>query len=565
MSNLATEWDKAIPLTEWDEAEPIDTSLVKEQPIPMPMSPVEGASPWAVGEGPPPSAALRQGIPLVAGVAGGSVPTVGLLTGPLAYATTDLAMGKIMGEVETPETQKERERSFLFGLGTGVVPGLLKGGMATVDKIVPKPIKQKISDTIKYGFEKGVRPTVVGKSTSAQVNQYYDRAETAVKTIISNKQNLEFMDDAGGVVKGQLPKNLTQFSQAIDQTKRSIFSKYAPMVKQSGATVDLTPIAEEMEAYSQNNIVSLAGGTGAKRGQELSKLWVGKKIALSEAQDLIAAFNRRLEAFYKNPTPETVTSAAADALAVNRLRASVDSAVNNSGYQALKNQYGALRGIEKEVSNRALVDARKNVKGLLDFTDIFTAAEAVRALSTMSPGTAATAVTMRGIKEYYKYINNPNTQIKRMFSEADKLIGKLPVRPEAVKKDLLMLPPPAWPMPSGRPDPSGITVTTGNPFTSVTPTIENKANLLTSPRKQRYSESLLGKPVYLNEEEWNMVNPLENGLAPFFTRDPKATRWDIRLAELVDEGKVPSDSGTIDDLLSYIQTYKKYLYNKNRY
>jgi len=79
-----------------------------------------------------------------------------------------------------------------------------------------------------------------------------------------------------------------------------------------------------------------------------------------------------------------------DMLAANNLRRALDTAVENSGYMELRRDYGALREIEKEVSNRALVDARKNTKGLLDFTDIYTAAEMARAIGSMSPGGAAT-------------------------------------------------------------------------------------------------------------------------------------------------------------------------------
>jgi hypothetical protein len=76
--------------------------------------------------------------------------------------------------------------------------------------------------------------------------------------------------------------------------------------------------------------------------------------------------------------------------------------------------------MEKEVNHRSIVDARKNVKGLLDFSDIFSGAEALKGLLTMDPASFATGVAARGIKNWYKRLNDPNVQIKNMFERVDK-------------------------------------------------------------------------------------------------------------------------------------------------
>jgi hypothetical protein len=362
------------------------------------------------------------------------IPGVGgLIAGPLAAAVTDIAVNP------KDEATGQRETSFLTDIGAGLLPGAAKGAFNVAKKIIPAPLEARLTSIIKEGFNKGIRPTVVGKSNAAQAEKYYEKAQTAVESIVKNKPNLSFYDDAGNAVKGKLPGNLTEFSQSIDQTKRSTFNQYDSMLRASndvGRTVDLGPVAKEMQLFSSDEINLITGGSGINRAKELESMMSGRKLTLVQAQDLLANLNNRTAAYLRNPSPDHVSGYAVDLLAANNLRKALDTAVENSGYMGLRREYGALRGIEKEVSNRALVDARKNTKGLLDFTDIYTAAEMARAIGTMSPGGAATAGLMRGIKEYYKHLNNPNRVVKNMFSEADKLISQQGTKPRTYR-DLL--------------------------------------------------------------------------------------------------------------------------------
>jgi hypothetical protein len=397
------------------------------KPEPPPMAPIEGASPWEAGDVPEPPTAgqvVRHGLPIVAGVAGGMVPGAGVVAGPLAAATTDLALSKIYGE---GDGGTERDTSFLTDVGIGVLPSTAKAGIGVVKKLIPAPIEKKIANVIKWGMDKGIRPSVVGKSNAPQAEKYYEKAQSAVESIIENKPNLQFTDEAGNAIKGELPKNLHQFSGAIDQTKRGIFKKYDSMVKTSddlGKTVDLNPIVGELKLFTSNKVNKIAGGSGIGRAQDLTMEMAGNKLTLSEAQDLLAILNGRTKAFIKNPTPDMASGFAVDTMTANQLRMAIDSAVENVSYLPLRKQYGALREIEKEVQNRATVDARKNVVGLIDFADIATAAEAARALATMNPGAAGAAGAMKVIKEWYKHLNNPNRVIKSMFYDTERLIGK---------------------------------------------------------------------------------------------------------------------------------------------
>src|SRR5574343_205171 len=288
-----------------------------------------------------------------------------------------------------------------------------------------------VKDIVRKGIEKGVRPTVAGKNTAGSIKQYYDRATEAVKTIVHNKGNLSLMNAEGEVVQGALPQSLNQFSEAIDQTKKTIFKQYDDMARQAGqagATVDLAPIATELNKISMAPVIKdLSPEVSAYAQKVASSLKQRGAYTAEQAQEAIANLNKSLEAFYRNPSYDNASKAGIDAMIVNNLRKELDDVITRAsgeGYQELKKSYGALKSIEKEVTHRAIVDARKNVKGLIDFTDIFTSGDLVQGLATMNPAVHSQGVVMRAIKEVYKLKNDPNRIIKNMFADVDKLVAK---------------------------------------------------------------------------------------------------------------------------------------------
>ncbi len=285
----------------------------------------------------------------------------------------------------------------------------------------------KLSTIVRRGMEKGIRPTVVGKSTQPQIDKYYRQAESAVKSIIRNKENLEYVSEAGEVKRGQIPQNLNEFSDSVHQTMKSIFNKYDAMAQETGKTpvrIQLEPIAKELDKTTFSRAITLNHPETSKYLKDMAKRYraVGS-VSPAEAQELIADFNNSLKAFYRTPTYDTASRASIDSLVANRLRASLDEVITKTagpGYQELKNEYGALRSIEKDVAHRNTVDARKNVKGLVDFSHIWSNAELVRGLLTMRPEQIAMGTTARAMSALYKRMNNPNQIVKTMFEKAEK-------------------------------------------------------------------------------------------------------------------------------------------------
>jgi hypothetical protein len=285
----------------------------------------------------------------------------------------------------------------------------------------------KIRNSVKQGVQKGIAPTVAKQLTSVQTEQYLSRATEAVKEIVSNKDNLKLTDSKGNVKIGQVPKTLDEFSQAVDQSKRSVFARYDAMKKAAGdkgATIDLSLAAKELQAFADDPVMQDFESVLVKKAKATATSLIERGVyTVDQAQRAIARANERLKAFYRNPTFETASEATLENIVANQMRKTLDASIEaeeGPGYQQFKNKYGALKAIEDDVAKRNAVDARKRPLGFFDISNIATGAEAAKALVTLSPANAAAAGAMYAVKSWIKWKNNPNTHINAMFSNVDR-------------------------------------------------------------------------------------------------------------------------------------------------
>lgn len=303
-------------------------------------------------------------------------------------------------------------------------------------------------------YNRSIKPTIAGKSTPAAVSAYNDKVVNGVNSIVENKNNLSFEDADGNVLKGDTPKTVEQFSQAIDQTKKSIYKQYDALAQSSegkGTTIDLaggktkpptggpaTSITDELDTIIKDKSLPISNPEViqkaiALKDRILHEVETGTEgntiktirqpINAEFAQNLLQQLNDKLKSFYRNPTPAMASEASLDAMVANKVRGLLDTAIENTegpGYQALKNKYGALKAMEADVTKRAQVYGRQNIKGLIDYSDIFTAGQVVKGVLTMNPAEIATGVFGKAVKEFIKWKNSPDRGIEQMFNEAQK-------------------------------------------------------------------------------------------------------------------------------------------------
>lgn len=299
----------------------------------------------------------------------------------------------------------------------------------------------RVNMAIDEGIIKSIRPSVVGKRTSGQSLKYKNNAQEAVKTIVENKNNLQFTDDLGNTVN-RLPENLEEFSQAIQQTKSQVYKYYDDLLERAGdqkGTVDLSKISSELDRVVSDKALQIQNPNVIKYAEQLKERLVSTgKLGVKETDDLIKYYNNELQSFYKNPSYDSASKASIDAMVANNLRSSLDKSVSEiTGrvFQPIKNKYGALKAIERDVNRRAIVAGRQNAKGLIDFTDIFSAGDVVRGITGFNPSYVAKGLVQSAIKGAFKKINDPNNIVKNMFKTVDKYHAPLA---EVVTPEILM-------------------------------------------------------------------------------------------------------------------------------
>ena len=404
----------------------------------------EGTFGQRVGESFGVGAQIASNLPFTGGVTGiAKAGLKGLIKQGLKTGVREgVAGGALYGGGKAAEEGKGigeiAKETALGGALGGLGGGILGGSVPVVGKLL-KGAKTAILNPVDYieskilsKYEKGVKPLLPGKTTPSQLKNYRSKVIDAGLTINENKANLNFSDDVGDEVVGQNPKSLQQLADSVEQTKKRVFSEYDTLAKQAGeagVTVDMAPIASELDSVINNKALAITSPKTIQYAQQAQeRLLTAGKLDTVTAQEVVQNYNKSLEAFYRNPSYDNASQAAVDAMLANNMRKALDEGITGltgTQYQALKNKYASLKAIEKDVIKAALRDARKNVKGLIDFTDIFSGGQVVNGILTMNPAAIAQGFTQKGIASLYKFMTDPNRAIAKMFQSIEKNAQRL--------------------------------------------------------------------------------------------------------------------------------------------
>lgn len=302
------------------------------------------------------------------------------------------------------------------------IPSTLTG--YGIKKIIA-PVSQKAKEAVFEAVNKGIKPNFSGRTTVEAQNAYAKDAEMAFHTISQFKPTL-INDDGLEVVRS--PKTRKELLDAISQIKGKVYQLYNGLKVSSGeagAQIETAPIVMELRNAANNPDIALNKPEIANILRNRADVYEKKGILdVNEAQNLVEGINTRLNSFYKNPSYNEASNAAIDALISSNVRKELDNRITSlSGaeYQPLRDRYKALKTIEKDVARQVNIEARKNEKGLIDFTDILTGGDLVRGLATLNPADIASGAFGRITKEVYKKLNDPNRYIENAFNLLDKL------------------------------------------------------------------------------------------------------------------------------------------------
>jgi len=290
----------------------------------------------------------------------------------------------------------------------------------TPAKVVPELNKSQILDT----YNRAIRPTVTGKSTAGQVAKSSDSVISGLTAINREAPNLKFTDADGNVITGKTPESVDQLSQGIQQTKASIYKQYDALARKAdgkGVQIDPAPISQELGAVVNSKSLQLTNPEAVKYAKDLqTRLATELPFDAQTTQEVIRNYNAELKAYYRNPTPGLASRIQIDAMIANKFRENLDNAISSATgkeYQALKNEYGALSSMEKDVTHRNIVWGRQNKVGLVEnLANVASGAELVRGLLTMNPADMAVSGGIKAIQMYQKYLNNPDVGVQKMFN-----------------------------------------------------------------------------------------------------------------------------------------------------
>jgi hypothetical protein len=291
-----------------------------------------------------------------------------------------------------------------------------KGKVARQETAV---LDSQISQVVRKGVNKGIRPTIVGKSNFKQMEKQYKNYETAIQDIIETNPE-------------KIPQTLTEASKANLDTKIRLWNdatKMSGMAEEAGAAVSLNPVISEMRAIATHPDMIRLNKAGSQKLLEMADTWEALPTVISpmEAEATMANLNTLSKGFWKDPNPNSLGMGVNMERLASILRKELTRSVENmagSGYADFRKRYGAQAAIEKELANRALVDARKSPSGYFDILDAGTAAEFMHGLIGLNPASMAGAVAIRGVKKYLQNRADPNKIVADMFNKTKDLMDR---------------------------------------------------------------------------------------------------------------------------------------------
>ena len=283
-------------------------------------------------------------------------------------------------------------------------------------------------------YNRWVKPTSQWVKTNTQLQQYNDDAMWAVESIIKNKNALKYIDANWEETFGHLPRSLDEFSQAIKQTKQSIYDRYAAIAKEAWQTtnVDTSDIVTALKKQLKDKEwrAGQSEATIAKMEKWIKDLEeLNNTMSVEWAQAKVQELNQKIQAFLKSQNPNDVSPNAVDGLVLNGLKKGIDDAIEKAGldseeYMQLRNMYRQLKSIESDVNHRAVVYGRQNPQSLVDSMSDLQTIDAIADIFSNPIWWTVKLVKTKAFKTLAKDRNNSNKIVENMFKDADDTISK---------------------------------------------------------------------------------------------------------------------------------------------
>lgn len=388
-----------LPVARGGQAGPqVTPQVVRQQP---PSIPIPGAAGHSGIPGEP-----RPGVPAPPGAAIGPSPYGGVTRQQPPAVPIPGAAGRsgIPGE---PRPATPSPGGVTLPLPTSPLSdAIINGDASAVDKALVSGYRR----AIKPGRD-STTPTIAG------LDRQDARITTAFDQMIRNRSHLTLTDEAGNEFTGRLPQSRRQFAEGLDQLKRETFRQYSAMAGDAGVRVDLTPIIADLRRLAEDPVRKLNHPETASRATELADRYAERgSLSPLEAQDAVQMLNKDLK-WGKNIDSDwhTIQTELWSALR-NQLDKAIETPNNGPGYLQLRERYGVYRSIEKQLAASIQKHANNIPGGLIgQGADLLTTERALHGIFAADPHSLATAVGVRAARNLWKWANDPDRAIKRLF------------------------------------------------------------------------------------------------------------------------------------------------------
>jgi hypothetical protein len=311
-------------------------------------------------------------------------------------------------------------------VGKAVAPVASAAGNI-ISKTLNPDIDAQINATISDLYNKAVAPQVK-KASVGEFNQLNNNRAAVIQDIVSKTPD-----------KTMLPTDRVTAFNTVSDNMKPIFQQYNAMKTQAtgqGVQIPITPLIQQLKAFTQNQVNLTAFPSAVAEANRLMATFNGvNSITPDMAQDLVKAFNVNLNSYAKNFDPNVGGTVAAQQLANNYLRGSLDNAIAQSpagpGYAQLKQLYGAYSQVRDELSKAAMKQINTAHKTNINWMDIVSADQLTNGLIHLATGNVPGALANIGAGAVAQGFNiarkmgaDQDLAIKNMFSNVSDLMAK---------------------------------------------------------------------------------------------------------------------------------------------
>jgi hypothetical protein len=248
------------------------------------------------------------------------------------------------------------------------------------------------------------------------------RMQTAVDSMIENRNQLQLKDGEFELPAKQLPQSMDQFSQGLDHLEDELYHQAQNLLDQAGgARVPLAPaIAKVQEIISQPQIRDIAARAGVVNEMEKQiQIW-GQQQSYSplEMHNLVQSLNKELKGGIN--TTESISRNAVWGQVLYTLRQTLNDTmkgIQGPQYTSIRNQLSGILSIRDDVA-KALRNQMSKQPGLIE--QGFDAAywlNAAHGAVTLNPAAIGHAVAIKGAEALTKYLRDPNRAVRKMFED----------------------------------------------------------------------------------------------------------------------------------------------------